>query len=90
MARGGAGIVVYHLVPTSNHNPSAMADFMAAVVYHLVPTSNHNSPPVSVLTVSVVYHLVPTSNHNLGHSVESDTWLFIILFLHQTTTCRRA
>ena len=34
----------------------------------------------------VVYHLVPTSNHNTSLSVGVETSLFIILFLHQTTT----
>ena len=34
----------------------------------------------------VVYHLVPTSNHNHFNGQESATLLFIILFLHQTTT----
>ena len=56
------------------------------VVYHLVPTSNHNIFPYSSRWYTVVYHLVPTSNHNqklLGHCLSA---LFIILFLHQTTT----
>ena len=34
--------VVYHLVPTSNHNRAVQCCFKVAVVYHLVPTSNHN------------------------------------------------
>ena len=34
----------------------------------------------------VVYHLVPTSNHNMSITVLSLGRLFIILFLHQTTT----
>ena len=56
--------VVYHLVPTSNHNETVQLKEVNEVVYHLVPTSNHNR----VLSISsekiVVYHLVPTSNHN--------------------------
>ena len=35
----------------------------------------------------VVYHLVPTSNHNLLDPLFRELELFIILFLHQTTTC---
>ena len=35
---------------------------------------------------NVVYHLVPTSNHNLGSCAAYFQTLFIILFLHQTTT----
>ena len=38
------------------------------------------------LSLSVVYHLVPTSNHNAPDSLISRWALFIILFLHQTTT----
>ena len=34
--------VVYHLVPTSNHNYDASQRAILGVVYHLVPTSNHN------------------------------------------------
>ena len=34
--------VVYHLVPTSNHNSDYWLNNMQKVVYHLVPTSNHN------------------------------------------------
>ena len=36
----------------------------------------------------VVYHLVPTSNHNVYYGVQRPKWLFIILFLHQTTTSK--
>ena len=59
------------------------------VVYHLVPTSNHNTIPRIILQVPVVYHLVPTSNHNSILFNKYDGKLFIILFLHQTTTYSR-
>ena len=36
--------------------------------------------------ISVVYHLVPTSNHNAPTALLNRSMLFIILFLHQTTT----
>ena len=36
--------------------------------------------------IVVVYHLVPTSNHNDGKEISVNDLLFIILFLHQTTT----
>ena len=38
--------------------------------------------------ISVVYHLVPTSNHNCDTISKVLNLLFIILFLHQTTTMR--
>ena len=37
-------------------------------------------------TFRVVYHLVPTSNHNKQIMIKAEDMLFIILFLHQTTT----
>ena len=57
------------------------------VVYHLVPTSNHNVEEVIIAGKKVVYHLVPTSNHNSLQPLDVTAVLFIILFLHQTTTC---
>ena len=56
------------------------------VVYHLVPTSNHNRGILPWQPLHVVYHLVPTSNHNTTSSLVEHVPLFIILFLHQTTT----
>ena len=60
--------------------------FMPIVVYHLVPTSNHNMKTDVTMFGIVVYHLVPTSNHNLKAIMLLTFLLFIILFLHQTTT----
>ena len=61
----------------------------SVVVYHLVPTSNHNQSPPRKLVYFVVYHLVPTSNHNLPLGCKTPQQLFIILFLHQTTTSQK-
>ena len=58
----------------------------ASVVYHLVPTSNHNNYNAYFQDMVVVYHLVPTSNHNKKEKWKIALKLFIILFLHQTTT----
>ena len=41
--------VVYHLVPTSNHNATPSTHWIEGVVYHLVPTSNHNFKQDSLL-----------------------------------------
>ena len=79
-------LVVYHLVPTSNHNQAAVSWANSRVVYHLVPTSNHNNEEEYRLVLCVVYHLVPTSNHNREFDTSMYSELFIILFLHQTTT----
>ena len=63
-----------------------MLDVELVVVYHLVPTSNHNYAAFLRILCAVVYHLVPTSNHNIWSRLISVYLLFIILFLHQTTT----
>ena len=78
--------VVYHLVPTSNHNRIQQRKGNRVVVYHLVPTSNHNCVNLASTEMRVVYHLVPTSNHNTLFVCLFTCALFIILFLHQTTT----
>ena len=56
------------------------------VVYHTIPTSNHNSIGRLVMSLYVVYHTIPTSNHNCRQSLPPCLLLYIILFLHQTTT----
>ena len=35
-------LVVYLLIPTSNHNFCLLLLYSASVVYLLIPTSNHN------------------------------------------------
>ena len=56
------------------------------VVYHPFPTSNHNLYLCRLEIHIVVYHPFPTSNHNAFFGFRFDNWLYIILFLHQTTT----
>ena len=65
-------MVVYLLVPTSNHNFEGAPVSGLTVVYLLVPTSNHNVLPLSSDELLVVYLLVPTSNHNvLAEQIEA-------------------
>ena len=56
------------------------------VVYRTIPTSNHNYAALLALPYYVVYRTIPTSNHN--PSIRTVAWkqLYIVLFLHQTTT----
>ena len=56
------------------------------VVYRLFPTSNHNLADIQAPHRLVVYRLFPTSNHNLTGLLIVDARLFIVCFLHQTTT----
>ena len=57
-------IVVYLLIPTSNHNLMACDTSCMPVVYLLIPTSNHNCTFSRTNLGVVVYLLIPTSNHN--------------------------
>ena len=56
------------------------------VVYRTIPTSNHNSSSNTLLSSHVVYRTIPTSNHNRPLRVLFERKLYIVLFLHQTTT----
>ncbi len=56
------------------------------VVYRTIPTSNHNSLIEYVTLEGVVYRTIPTSNHNPKYMRKLWFWLYIVLFLHQTTT----
>ena len=58
-------IVVYLLIPTSNHNSWLGVCRNIPVVYLLIPTSNHNMKRNAWVMSFVVYLLIPTSNHNL-------------------------
>ena len=57
-------LVVYLLIPTSNHNSGVISIVLSKVVYLLIPTSNHNQSVSSHEHLIVVYLLIPTSNHN--------------------------
>ena len=59
-------LVVYLLIPTSNHNNNKNGAAHLSVVYLLIPTSNHNPFLDYFSHVIVVYLLIPTSNHNLS------------------------
>ena len=59
-------MVVYLLIPTSNHNYIFSVVHASQVVYLLIPTSNHNFISSLSSSSEVVYLLIPTSNHNLG------------------------
>ena len=56
------------------------------VVYRTIPTSNHNWKKVDVPSGGVVYRTIPTSNHNSSFAWSVSSKLYIVLFLHQTTT----
>ena len=57
-----------------------------SVVSHSVSTSNHNHWERDLMRLLVVSHSVSTSNHNLILLMLSILLLYLIPFLHQTTT----
>ena len=58
----------------------------SGVVSSQVPTSNHNDELDVLLEFQVVSSQVPTSNHNLRDDWNGSTGLYLLKFLHQTTT----
>ena len=56
------------------------------VVYRTIPTSNHNPLGNTEQMDYVVYRTIPTSNHNRIQANAATMQLYIVLFLHQTTT----
>ena len=78
--------LVYHPFSTSNHNSVIALMSMILLVYHPFSTSNHNLSAIRRSCTTLVYHPFSTSNHNDAPPEENDTHLYIILFLHQTTT----
>ena len=78
--------VVYRPFPTSNHNCDAIIFEKSFVVYRPFPTSNHNRGVLCIARRFVVYRPFPTSNHNLPDAIAEIGTLYIVRFLHQTTT----
>ena len=79
-------LVVYRPFPTSNHNRDIQHPDRDQVVYRPFPTSNHNyNEDVNEASV-VVYRPFPTSNHNYLAGTSISHMLYIVRFLHQTTT----
>ena len=81
--------VVPHSNSTSNHNYHQAGDTEKVVVPHSNSTSNHNGCKVKHTLCIVVPHSNSTSNHNWKYSTTSNTTLFLIPILHQTTTSSR-
>ena len=85
----GANEVVSYFVSTSNHNLIEELNSAVYVVSYFVSTSNHNIASLHIIWPCVVSYFVSTSNHNYTFLLVSPLLLFLILFLHQTTTLRQ-
>ena len=85
----GYKIVVSYFVSTSNHNMFCFLILTLPVVSYFVSTSNHNSLAFCWNILFVVSYFVSTSNHNNDLNGCAQRALYLILFLHQTTTTLR-
>ena len=82
--------VVYLMISTSNHNVIRYRVSAGKVVYLMISTSNHNVNVDDFAPDTVVYLMISTSNHNLTLLLIFRIGLYILWFLHQTTTHRVA
>ena len=56
------------------------------VVSYSISTSNHNPPGCTLFSIKVVSYSISTSNHNHSAANSNCHGLYLIPFLHQTTT----
>ena len=78
--------VVSYSISTSNHNSSKLILTLSTVVSYSISTSNHNAPQLSDRCRFVVSYSISTSNHNADWDLINYPELYLIPFLHQTTT----
>ena len=78
--------VVSYSISTSNHNFSLIYKNFALVVSYSISTSNHNGADEVTALIEVVSYSISTSNHNHHIFVIFIILLYLIPFLHQTTT----
>ncbi len=57
-----------------------------SVVSYSISTSNHNFDDITLFDIQVVSYSISTSNHNVTSRDILTHLLYLILFLHQTTT----
>ena len=79
-------LVVYLLIPTSNHNQAENNVLKGIVVYLLIPTSNHNCVINAVLLVWLYIFWFLHQTTTVVKRLRKVFMLYIFWFLHQTTT----
>ena len=81
-------LVVYHLVPTSNHNPSLVRSpsSLLFIILFLHQTTTVLKLWQTAARLFIILFLHQTTTPHQG--ARRLLLLFIILFLHQTTTCK--
>ena len=78
--------VVSYSISTSNHNFAHGLNDVVLVVSYSISTSNHNWGTAQKVRPTVVSYSISTSNHNAGSKLLAFVKLYLIPFLHQTTT----
>ena len=78
--------VVSYSISTSNHNLVSVTLICSCVVSYSISTSNHNSWKTWFARRNVVSYSISTSNHNFVPVKSHERLLYLIPFLHQTTT----
>ena len=86
MAKSKSFLVVYLLIPTSNHNWDILLIVPGIVVYLLIPTSNHNHQEhrANRRELYIFWFLHQTTTALCLYQCFKQ--LYIFWFLHQTTT----
>ena len=79
-------LVVYLLIPTSNHNCVLAVSRPHYVVYLLIPTSNHNSGTSGAFIFSLYIFWFLHQTTTFSQALRINSKLYIFWFLHQTTT----
>ena len=79
-------MVVSYSISTSNHNYQSVPSLAKAVVSYSISTSNHNCIRLINHACTVVSYSISTSNHNSKIASVIGKTLYLIPFLHQTTT----
>ena len=79
-------LVVSYSISTSNHNRRLQFVCDSKVVSYSISTSNHNNAFKQMSEQMVVSYSISTSNHNFAPLKVIGLKLYLIPFLHQTTT----
>ena len=83
---GRSNLVVSYSISTSNHNLNNFTFNASHVVSYSISTSNHNINGFVIVDTLVVSYSISTSNHNPTQLFRHNRTLYLIPFLHQTTT----
>ena len=84
-----ASMIVSYRLSTSNHNWTWSGHRGHTIVSYRLSTSNHNCLLLLLLMQHIVSYRLSTSNHNPLLERGASYGLYLIVFLHQTTTLYR-